>query len=124
MPVGQYVGPRVPYLYSTDVGEVIVLLKDATLGDIPECGLERATTQTIGNATPEPTRFKPRVVFWQGQLDGQIVRKELVCAANSPLYISGQSLEVNIDGVLGSTTGRRGEQQTFLKVPVVDPPPP
>lgn len=122
MPEGQYSGQRRPYLYTSDSGEVFALLKDETLGDIAGTGLVRATTANIGNASPVPKRFMPRGVHWQGELDGDVVRKFLVCEATGTLYQGNAPQAVTIDGVAGTTTGRRGEQQTFLSIPTDDAP--
>lgn len=122
MAEGQYSGQRRPYLYISDSGEVIALLKDETLGDLAGTGLTRATTANIGTATPMPRRFTPRGVFWQGELNDKTVRKFLVCNATGTLYQGNAPQALTIDGVAGITTGRRGEQQTFLSVPTDDTP--
>lgn len=121
MAEGQYSGRRRPYLYTSDSGEVFLLQKDETLGDLVGTGLTRATTGNVGNASPVPKRFEPRGVFWQGILGDRVVRKFLVCNATGTLYAGNTPQAVNIDGVVGSTTGKRGEQQTFVAIPPDDP---
>lgn len=117
MAEGQYSGVRRPYLYTSDSGEVFLLSKDETLGDLAGTGLTRATTGNVGNATPVPKRFEPRGVYWQGELGGRVVRKFLVCAADGTLYVGNTPQAVTIDGVAGSTTGKRGERLTFVTIP-------
>lgn len=117
MPEGQFSGSRAPFLYTSDSGEVIVLLKDVTLATLPGTGLIAATTGNIGNATPKPSRFETRGVYWQGVLAGNVVRKFITCNANGTLYLGNVPQALTIDGVAGSTTGRMGERQSFLSVP-------
>lgn len=122
MAEGQFSGRRRPYLYTSDSGEVFLLQKDETLGDLAGAGLVRATTGNIGNASPVPKRFEPRGVYWQGELNDRVVRKFVVCAANGTLYVGNVPQPLTIDGVAGSTTGKRGEQLTFISIPPADTP--
>lgn len=117
MPEGQYSGARQSYVYETDSGEAYILLLDKTLGDLADTGLVPATADAAAGATPAPKRFKPRVVFWQGTLGGRTVRKQVVCGTvTAALYASDVSQALTIDGAAGSTTGRRGEKLTFVKL--------
>jgi hypothetical protein len=120
MPLGQFTGERKPYLYTSDGGDIYLIQTDTTLGDIEECGLVAATTANVGDATTPPKRFKPRVTYWQGELDGKVVRKKLVCNRTSDLTEATAPTAITIDGVVGSTTGRRGEQLSFLALPAGD----
>lgn len=123
MPEGQYTGARKAYLYTPDSGDNTYLIStDETLGGLAGSGLVLATTANIANAQPAPKRFKPRVVFWQGVLDGRIVRKSIICGTTSAtLYDSDSPQAVTIDGVAGSTTGRRGERLSFLNLSAAAP---
>ena len=115
MPEGQYSGQRKSYIYESDAGKTYILLLDSTLASLANTGLVEATTANAATATPAPKRFKPRVVFWQGTLNGRVVRKALVCGdVTSTLYAKDTSQDVTIDGVAGSTTGRRGEKLSFV----------
>lgn len=115
MPEGQYSGQRKSYIYESDAGKTYILLLDSTLASLANTGLVEATTANAATATPAPKRFKPRVVFWQGTLNGRTVRKALVCGdVTSTLYAKDTSQDVTIDGVAGSTTGRRGEKLSFV----------
>ncbi len=69
-------------------------------------------TTTASTSTEIPKKIKPRVVYWQGALDGRVVRKALVCNTDGALYNS-TSTDITIDGVPGSTTGRRGGKVYF-----------
>lgn len=121
MPEGQFSGTRSTYIYETDADTKYLLTLDDTLAGLANTQLVKATTANAADATPPPKRFKPRVVFWQGTLDGGLVRKALVCGkASSTLYNKATSQSLTIDGVSGSTTGRRGEKLTF---PAIGQPP-
>lgn len=115
MPEGQYTGERSTYEYTSDKDEKFFMVLDDTLGGISQLNMPLAGgDSTAGNP---PKRFKPRVVFWQGVLDGREVRKTLVCNRTSPAY-ANRSIAITIDGVQGKTTGRRGERFTFPSLPV------
>lgn len=113
MPEGQFTGVRATYDYEADDGQMYRLTLDETLGSLTGTGMGKTTTAST--STEIPKRLKPRVVYWQGELDGRMVRKALVCNTDGALY-SSVSTDVTIDGVAGSTTGRRGEKFTFTKV--------
>lgn len=114
MPEGQYTGRRGNYEYTSDDGTEYLINTDRTLGAIPNTDLQLATQGT--NAVNPPKRFYPRVVFWQGELNGRIVRKKIVCDNTSSLYQKNKSERLTIDGVEGFTTGRRGEKFSYLKL--------
>jgi hypothetical protein len=115
MPEGQFTGARAVYIYNSDADTDYYLTLDKTLGDLAGCGLTAATTATA--ASPPPKRFRPRIVYWEGTLNGKTVRKALVCEKDSTLYQAETSQALTIDGVEGVTTGRRGEKFTFTKLP-------
>jgi hypothetical protein len=114
MPEGQFSGSRASYEYTSDNGTVYLLTLDETLGGLTETGLVAATQGTTGIEPPK--RFNPRVVFWQGELSGRQVRKQLVCNSNGSAYVD-TSTAITVDGVDGITTGRRGEKLTFTRLP-------
>lgn len=117
MPEGQYTGQRKSYIYESDAGKKYILLLDSTLAGLANTGLVEATSGNTADATPAPKKFKPRVVFWQGTLNNRTVRKALVCGdVTATLYAKDTSQTVTIDGVDGSTTGRRGEKLSFVKL--------
>lgn len=117
MPEGQYTGQRQSYIYESDAGEAYILLLDATLAGLAGTGLVAATAANAAGASPTPKRFRPRGVYWQGTLDGRVVRKRIICGTTeSTLYQSDVSQSLTIDGVAGSTTGRTGEQLTFVRL--------
>jgi len=111
MPEGQFSGSRAKYEYTSDSGTVYKLTLDATLGDIAGAGLTAAGAAST--AANKPVGFKPRVVFWQGDLNGDTKRKEIVCNGTSTLYQTDVSQALTVDGVAGTITGRRGEKLTF-----------
>lgn len=113
MGVGQYLGERKTYVYTSDDTDTeYVLLLDETLATIDGCDLENYTGQA--GVTPAPRRFKPRIVYWESN-DGKY-RKKLICGTtDATLYKSNSSTALTIDGIAGKTTGRVGEKLTFLK---------
>ena len=111
MPEGQFTGPRKVYEYTMDSGTSIQLALDETNGSLTGTGLTLAgATSTAGFAPP---RFKPRGVYWQGDLNGSIKRKFITCNAGAALYNQNVSQALEIDGVPGKTTGRRGEKLSW-----------
>lgn len=113
MPEGQFSGTRGTYVYTSDNAVDYNVTLDDTLGSVAGNGLVVATTANSGQE--KPGRLIPRVVFWQGELDGRIVRKEIVCNASGTLY-GDTSSALTIDGVDGFITGRRGEKFTFTRL--------
>lgn len=115
MAEGQYTGQKDSYVYLDDSGGAFSLQRDRSLILGAATGL---TLYEEGDpyAPSFPKRFKPRGVYWQGYLDTRIVRKFIICGTpDSPLYSANSSTPVTIDGVAGTTTGKRGEQITFVK---------
>lgn len=117
MPEGQYSGQRKSYIYESDAGKKYILLLDSTLAELTGTGLVAATSGNTADAVPAPKRFKPRVIFWQGTLNSRTVRKAIVCGdVTATAYAKDTSADITIDGVAGSTTGRRGEKLSFVKL--------
>lgn len=117
MPEGQFTGTRQNYIYEGDGGSKYIITTDETLGGLAGTGLEVATSANAADAAPAPKRFEPRVVFWQAELDGRMVRKAIICGdVTADLYAEDISQTLTIDGVAGSTTGRRGEKLSFLRL--------
>lgn len=108
---GQRLGKKDRYTYIADDGQKFALKLDITLATAGAQGLDETTTADA--ATNKPTNFKPRGVHWQAVVDGATVRKFLVCNANGALYTAVTQTTVEIDGLSGYTTGRRGEQLTY-----------
>lgn len=114
MGLGQYTGARGNYEYTSDDGTLYLVSTDRTLGDINGASLVLAADGSEGVTTPK--RFRPRVVYWQGELSGRVVRKKIICDIDSTLYKNNKSVKLTIDDVEGFTTGRRGEKFSYLKL--------
>lgn len=115
MPEGQFLGTRTTYNYLMDDGTTEVQLTlDTTIGGIAGTGLSPATNGD--GSIPKPQRFEPRGVYWEGTLNGSKKRKFIPCNRTSTLYAGNVSANVTIDGVVGQTTGRRGEKLSFNKL--------
>lgn len=108
---GNTLGVRRYYQYTTDGGENYKYLTDETLGG--------AMGATLNDTNPNlPKRFKPRVVYIQGTVAGQTVRKALIApTVDNTTYAAEASTVVTIDGINFGTTGRRGEQFSFGRNP-------
>lgn len=113
MPEGQFTGERCAYVYIMDNGDAIQLVLDRTIAEVIGSGLVLAVADD-GSAA-KPINFKPRGVYWQGELDGKQKRKFVPCSFPSPLYGQNVSASVTIDGVVGRTTGRIGEKLSFAR---------
>lgn len=113
MGVGQYLGPRLAYVYTADDSTTeYVLQLDSTLAALEGVDLESYTGQE--GVSPAPRRFQPRIVYWESN-DG-VYRKRLICGStDATLYATNSSTALTIDGIAGKTTGRVGEKLTFLK---------
>lgn len=119
MPEGQYSGDRAKYVYTSDDGTLYRLNLDVTLATVQTSGDTPAGTELVpdtpgSGAVNKPTNFKPRVVHWQGTLDGAPKRKSIICGKpTTGMYASKTAQLMEIDGVVGVITGRRGEQLTY-----------
>lgn len=118
MPEGQFSGIRKSYIYVADNDENYLVTLDATLGDLAGTGLVAANTGNAAGLSDPPGRFKLRGVHWQGVIAGRIARKFIVCnnGDGATLYTGG-AVALTVDGVAGSVTGRRGEAQSYSKLP-------
>lgn len=115
MPEGQFLGQKDSYVYTSDNGTQFAIQRDRSLVLGESTGL---SLYSVGDpfAFPLPRRFKPRGVFWEGNLNGRKVRKFLICGnLNATLYATDSSSELTIDGVVGVTTGKRGEQINYVR---------
>lgn len=115
MPEGQFTGSRGKYVYTNDAGDKYILRLDSTLV-MSNSGLTVYDPATDSDATPKPLRFTPRGVFWQATASGfEGRRKYLIAgAADAALYQTAAPATFNVDGVAGTTTGRKGEKLTYL----------
>lgn len=100
-------GPRRYYEYTADNNGKYKYLTDQDLGT--------AVNATLNDSNPDlPRRFKPRGVYVEAEVDGQTVRKFVICPATSTAaYAATASTTVTIDETEFKTTGRVGERQTF-----------
>lgn len=115
MPEGQFTGSRSKYVYTGDGGESYILTLDDSLVVAGSGLVPYDPAAPPANSCPAPRRFTPRGVFWQGTAAGFVGKRKYLVAgtAGSALYASSTPAEITIDGVLGITTGRKGEKLTF-----------
>lgn len=112
---GNTLGARRYYAYTSDSGQQYKYLTDQNLGE--------AVGAVLNDTLPDlPRRFKPRGVRVEGDVDGDLVRKFLICPlTTSAPYAAQGSTTVSIDETDFKTTGRRGERATFGANPVEEP---
>jgi len=109
---GNSLGPRKPYVYTTDDGKTTILLLDETIASLTGTGLVPYTNQTPD--LPATYRFTPRIVYWEA--DDKSIRKRVTCGTvSAAIYAKTVSTALTIDGTAGRITGRVGEKLSFLK---------
>ena len=103
----QYLGPRDSYKYESDTGELYSIYTDTDIA-------EATDLEPVGSSSgfqSLPRRFEPRILHWQ---DAEGRRKRLyVGSVDSPFW-SDDPQTIEVAGVSGTVTGRRGEQLTIL----------
>lgn len=109
---GNRLGSKSKYVYTNDFGDEYLLTLDDDLV-LTNSGLTVAPAGTT--AQPAPKRFQPRGVYVQQFIAGQgNARKFLVAGTPAAgLYATNSPQDVTIDGETFTSTGRRGERQTF-----------
>lgn len=116
----QYLGPKGKYVYITDDDTTnLIITRDKTLATLAGTGLTEFDPATPpANSSPKPAGYKLRGVYWQSDApvgEGGFARKFIVCGdRNGALYDSNVTQALEIDGIAGRTTGRRGEQVSFI----------
>jgi len=112
MGLGQYLGTRTAYVYTSDTADEYVVRLDDTLATLPGTGMVDFTTTSTASA--KPAGLTMRYVLWQSS-DGTY-RKKIRCGTNdSSLYANDTSTALTIDGIAGFTTGRVGEKVTYVR---------
>lgn len=115
MPEGTFRGPKNDYIYVMDGGgRLKIKLYPANVAT--GSGLVAFDPQNPGTLATKPDGFKPRGVWWEGTESGFAGRRKfLVCGTNAAaLYTATTSTNLEIDGADGKTTGRKGEQLSFI----------
>lgn len=104
---GNSLGPRRWFAYTADNGDQYKYLTDQNLGE--------AVGAVLNDQLPGfPFRFRPRFVYCEGTVDGDFLRKKVVCPlTTTPAYAALNSTTLTIDEAEFKTTGRRGERATF-----------
>lgn len=115
MPAGSR-GKSAKVRYVTDSAKNIVIRVPQYILDGGKHGLQ----PTDGTEVAKPDGFKPRVVFWEGFLPAvapstqqQKIRRSIPCNAGALLIASDARQSHTLDGVVGETTGRKGEKVSF-----------
>lgn len=112
MGLGQYLGTRTAYVYTSDNETEYVVRLDDTLATLSGTGFTDFTTAST--ATAKPAGLTMRYVLWQSS-DG-VYRKKIHCGQNdAALFANDTSTALTIDGIAGFTTGRVGEKMTYVR---------
>lgn len=117
---GNRLGARARYLYnSDDIGVVYIMELDASY-EIAGAGVGAAAPERYDpdnppagvTICPPPKGFTPRVVF--AKASDNRTRREIKCMSNtSELYSTSRSQTITLAEESFTTTGRRGEKQSF-----------
>lgn len=112
---GNTMGARRYYAYTSDAGQQYKYLTDQNLGE--------AVGAVLNDVLPDmPKRFRPRTVRVEGTVEGDTVRKYVICPLpTTPAYAAIASTTLTIEEAQFKTTGRRGERASFGANPVEDP---
>lgn len=111
---GNTLGARRYYAYTSDTGTQYSYLTDQNLGE----AMGAVENDTLPGF---PRRFKPRGVYVEGDVEGDFIRKFVICPlTTTAAYAATGSTQVTIDEATLKTTGRRGERQSFGSNPVAD----
>jgi hypothetical protein len=115
MGLGQFTGSRGKFIYTSDSGKEYILTLDTDL-NIVGSGLIPYDPLTNATAQSPPKGFRPRVVFWQATAAAFLgKRKSLVAGvAAEDLYSADAPQSFTVDGVAGTTTGKKGERLSFI----------
>ena len=105
---GNRLGSKIKVEYKAENGATYVLRVD------PDLVISNSGLNPGQNGGPPPKRWKPRGVYAQLEENGKIYRKFLIAGTvDATLYATNTPQVITIDGASFTTTGRRGEKQTF-----------
>lgn len=111
--VGNRLGERATFVYTTDGSEDVVFQQDRSVG--------LAVGNTLATTSTRPTSvtgryLRGRYLLLQGKDDPNIKKKVVVGDIGNSLFAAEGSQEVTINGVVFVTTGKVGESVSFLRV--------
>ncbi len=116
--VGNRLGARATFVYTTDSLEEVAYQGDRSVG--LACGNVLATNP--GRPTSVNSKYlRGRYVLLQAVADPMVKKKVVIGAVDNTLFAGDASQVVNINGVDFETTGRVGEAVTFLAAEEADP---
>ena len=111
--VGNRLGERATFVYTTDGSEDVVYQQDRSVG--------LAVGNTLATTSTRPTSvtgryLRGRYLLLQGKDNPEIKKKVVVGDIGNSLFAAEGSQEVTINGVVFVTTGKVGESVSFLRV--------
>jgi hypothetical protein len=118
---GNRLGVRAKILYESEAAGTLYIMQTDANFVLPKLGVGSAAPVTYSpgdtlppnvNVCPPPKNFKPRGVHVKSA-DGK-ARKFLICtSATAEAYATSSPQTFAIDGENFTSTGRKGEQQSF-----------
>ncbi len=109
--MGNTLGPRPTYQYTTDSGRNIRFRQDEDLATA--VGNTASTSGPLQQLPINGAYIAPRVVYAVQSSDDSVRKTIVVGEANNSIFDTDNSQTITIDGEQFTTTGRRGERQQF-----------
>lgn len=118
--VGNRLGPRAVFVYTTDGDTEYNIQLDESVSDAIG-NTESSTDLPVIRASGRKP-FQPRYLLLSLGTDPTVKKTAIVCSVDNPLFASDTSGTVTINSVEWNITGRVGEKASFL-VPTGTPTP-
>lgn len=109
--VGNRLGPRSFFTYTTDNGEEFKILQDESVANA--VGNTAAGSSLPRLATSGTIPVECRYILLQGVSDTSIKKKVIIGDSDNALFNSLNSQQVTINNVAFTTTGRVGEKASW-----------
>jgi len=111
--VGNVLGKRATFVYTTDGNEEVVFTQDRSVG--------LAVGNVLATTAQRPTSvngryLRGRYLLVQGKTDPSLKKRITVGKIDNSAFAAEGSTEITINGTVFVTTGRVGEAVSFLRV--------
>lgn len=109
--VGNRLGERAVFEYTTDSLEVVSYVADRSVG----LAVGNPLATSPGRPTSVNSRYlQGRYILLQLQSDPTVKKRVVIAEADNTLFAADSSSTVTINSVVWQTTGRVGERVSFL----------
>lgn len=109
--VGNLLGPRAVFEYTTDALEVVSYVADRSVG----LAVGNPLATNPGRPTSVNSKYlRGRYVLLQLQSDPNVKKRVVIAESDNTLFAADSSQTVTINSVVWQTTGRVGERVSFL----------